>query len=99
MSNVEVSITANGQGLFFVKENNELIGEMVFGIDGSDMTVFHTETSPAAQGRGLAKQLLDAMVAYAREHHLKVIALCPYVHAQFARHKEQYADIWKTETE
>jgi uncharacterized protein len=38
--------------------------------------------------------LLSTMVDYAREHKLKVIALCPYVHAQFERHPDKYSDIW-----
>ena len=34
------------------------------------------------------------MVEYVRANKLKVIALCPFVNAQFKRHPEQYADIW-----
>ena len=34
------------------------------------------------------------VVTYAREHKLKVIALCPYVSVQFKRHPQKYADIW-----
>jgi len=34
------------------------------------------------------------MVDYARSYNLKVIALCPFVSAQFKKHPEQYADIW-----
>lgn len=99
MSRVQVKVTGNGQGLFYVNEGTELIGEMVVGIYGSDMTVFHTEVSPQAQGQGLAKEMLDTMVEYARKNQLKVIALCPYVYAQFRRHPETYADIWKKEEE
>ncbi|HEU4902844.1 MAG TPA: N-acetyltransferase [Flavisolibacter sp.] len=35
------------------------------------------------------------MVDYARKNGLKVIPLCPYVHAQFKRHPADYADVWK----
>jgi predicted GNAT family acetyltransferase len=38
--------------------------------------------------------LLDAMIDYARKNNLKVITLCPFVHAQFKRHPEEYADVW-----
>jgi hypothetical protein len=48
-----------------------------------------------AEGKGLGKKLLEEMVNYARKNKLKVIALCPYVFAQFRRHPEEYADIWK----
>jgi predicted GNAT family acetyltransferase len=50
--------------------------------------------SPKAEGKGFAKMLLEAMVDYVRKHDMKVIPLCPYVHLQFRRHPEQYADIW-----
>ncbi|RYG04616.1 MAG: N-acetyltransferase, partial [Chitinophagaceae bacterium] len=45
-------------------------------------------------GKGLAKELLNTMVAYARANRLKVVPLCPYVHAQFKRHPEDFADVW-----
>lgn len=39
--------------------------------------------------------MLNEMVAYARKNNLKVVALCSYVHAQFSRHTDEYADVWK----
>ncbi|MGF1925978.1 MAG: N-acetyltransferase, partial [Bacteroidia bacterium] len=44
--------------------------------------------------KGLAKMMLNSMVAYARAHHIKVVPLCPYVHAQFKRHPQDFEDIW-----
>ena len=97
MDDVKLSLNKEGDGAFFISEGEELIGEMVVNITGTDLTVFHTEVSPKAEGKGLAKKLLATMVDHARRNHLKVIALCPYVHAQFKRHPEEYADIWKRE--
>ena len=71
---------------------------MKIGISGNDLTVYHTEVLPKAEGRGLAKKLLSAMVDYARKNNLKVIALCPYVFAQFKRHPEEFANIWKNKS-
>lgn len=68
---------------------------MAIGISGSDLTVYPTEVDPAHGGKGYAKMMLNEMMAYARENDLKVIALCPYVHAQFKKHPEEVADIWK----
>lgn len=48
------------------------------------------------EGRGLAKELLNTMVAYARENNLQVIALFPYVVAPFKRYLDGYKDVWKT---
>ena len=70
-------------------------GKMEVAIDSKHIVVYHTEVTKTAEGKGFAKQLLDAMVAHARQHNLKVIALCPYTHAQFTRHPELYEDIWE----
>jgi predicted GNAT family acetyltransferase len=50
---------------------------------------------PKAEGKGIARKLLNEMVNYARRNNLKVIAFCPYVLSQFKHHPEEYADIWK----
>lgn len=94
MEDVELKLDPNGRGTFVIKDNGMQIGEMEIAIAPGMLTVFHTEVVPEAEGKGIAKKLLSKMVAYAREHHLKVNALCPYVHAQFSRHPEEYADIW-----
>jgi hypothetical protein len=67
---------------------------MVVSISGKNLTVYHTEVSAKAEGKGFAKKMLNAMVEHARKNSLKVIPLCPYVHAQFKRHPDEYADIW-----
>ena len=65
------------------------------GIKGNEMTVYHTEVATKLEGEGMGKKRINAMTDYARTHELKVIPLCPYVDAQFKRHPEQYADVWK----
>lgn len=99
MDAVKFSLNAKGHGAFHISDGDKEVAQMVIGIAGTDMTVYHTEVKPEAEGKGLAKQLLEEMVRYARSHGLKVIALCPYVHAQFKRHRDLYADIWKQEVE
>ena len=95
MENIQLQIEDNGHGYFVFKEGAELLGEIVFHIAGKNLTVIHTEVITEAQGKGIARKLLDQMVAYARENGLGVIALCPYVLAQFKRHPSQYSDIWQ----
>lgn len=94
MNAIELKLNANGRGAFIIEENNERIAEMDIGIASSNLTVYHTEVSDKLQGQGIAAKLLSTMVAYAREHQLKVIPLCPYVLTQFKRHPDQYKDIW-----
>ncbi|MEI6946424.1 GNAT family N-acetyltransferase [Paraflavisolibacter sp. H34] len=95
MEDVQLKITGAGKGFFEIKDNGQRIAEMVISVAAGELTVYHTEVVPEAEGKGLAKKLLAAMVAYAREQGLKVVPLCPYVHAQFARNPAAYADIWK----
>lgn len=94
MKEIELKLEPNGKGTFVLEEGDTRVAEMVIGISGNNLTVYHTEVSEQLKGQGVAAKLLASMVAYAREHKLKVIALCPYVNAQFKRHPEQYADIW-----
>ena len=94
MDDVKLKSDEKGNGHFYILDGEEQVAEMQINISGNDLTVYHTEVSPKAEGKGLAKKLLAAMVDHARKNVLKVIRLCPYVHAQFKRHAEEYADIW-----
>ena len=89
-----LNLNEKNQGAFSIKDGDEQVGEMVLAIIGRDLIVYHTEVLPKAAGQGLAKKLLYAMVAYARKEGLKVVPLCPYVHAQFKRHPEEFEDVW-----
>ena len=94
MENTSVALDERGQGAFYIKEGDEQVAEMSFGISENRLTVYHTEVSPKAEGKGLGKRLFAAMTDYARNNNLKVIPLCPFAHAQFKRHRQEYADIW-----
>lgn len=99
MNDVQLKIDEKGSGSFYILENNEPVAEMVIGISKNDLTVYHTEVSPAFEGKGYAKKILEEMVSYARNNALKVIPLCPYVYAQFKRHPDEFSDIWKNRAE
>lgn len=95
MNEIKLNLDENGKGSFKLLEGDEQIGEMGVVISGNDLTVDHTEIDPKFEGQGYAKKLLTEMVQHARSNKLKVIPLCPYVHAQFKRHLEEYKDVWK----
>ncbi|WP_290790124.1 GNAT family N-acetyltransferase [Flavihumibacter sp. UBA7668] len=97
MKEILQAIDEKGYGHFYIMESDERLGEMEVSISGSNLTVYHTEVAEKAEGKGYAKMLLNEMVGYARKNGLKVIPLCPYVHAQFKRHPEEYADVWNKE--
>ncbi|MCZ4244376.1 GNAT family N-acetyltransferase [Pedobacter punctiformis] len=92
--------TGNGEpAAFNLYDEGRKIGEMIVEINGTDLTVYHTEVDEDQSGKGYAGQLLASMVNYVRAHNLKVIPLCPYVHAQFKRHPDLYGDIWNRTAE
>jgi predicted GNAT family acetyltransferase len=94
MNDIQLRLNDNGRGAFVFEKDGDRVAEMQIGIMGSNLTVYHTEVSEKWKGQGIASKLLSAMVDYAKEHHLTVIALCPFVLAQFKRHPAQYADVW-----
>jgi predicted GNAT family acetyltransferase len=95
MSLIQLDVNEKGRGKFFIEEEGEQIADMEVDVGKKNLIAYHTEVLPKWEGKGLAKELLNHMVEYARTNQLKVIALCPYVNAQFRRHEELYADIWE----
>ena len=95
MDDIQLELNNLGRGSFFITDGNERIAFMEIGITENKLVAYHTEVSPKAEGKGFAKKLLLHMVAYARQHGLKVVPLCPFVNAQFKRHRDEYADIWE----
>lgn len=93
MGDIRLKLNDVGRGAFVIESEGEPVAEMVIGIQNGNLTVYHTEVAEILKGQGIASKLLSAMVAYAREKKLMVIALCPYVLAQFKRHPELYVDI------
>ena len=94
MNNIELKLNGQQRGAFVIDDGNERIAGMEIAVSDGNLTVYHTEVSEKLKGQGIAAKLLAEMVAYARKNKLKVIALCPYVHAQFKRHPDLYGDIW-----
>lgn len=97
MERTEVVWHHNHRGEIQLFTDGQKAGKMDIAITKGKLVVYHTEVDPEHEGKGFAKLLLDSLVAYARENALKIVALCPYVHAQFKRHPEAYADIWFNE--
>lgn len=95
MADVQLNLDEKGFGHFYIVEDDQRLGEMEVSVANGTLTAYHTEVFEKAEGKGYGKQLFREMVAHARKNDLKVIPLCPFVRAQFKRHPEEYADIWK----
>jgi predicted GNAT family acetyltransferase len=73
-------------GAFFLERDGARIAEMTYQrVAASRILIDHTFVDPSLRGQGVARQLLDAAVAWARATHVKMGATCSYVVVQFAR--------------
>ncbi|MEM6694970.1 MAG: GNAT family N-acetyltransferase [Pseudomonadota bacterium] len=61
----------------------------------SDTTLIadHTGTDDSLRGMGVAKALVERLVADARAAGQKIVPLCPYVRAQAQKHGDAWADV------
>jgi uncharacterized protein len=84
---VEHAESGNG-GVFFILEDGQRIAEMTYRRASTGLAIIdHTEVLASLRGRGVARQLLDAAVQWARDNHIKLGATCSYAVVQFARDK------------
>jgi len=73
-------------GAFVIQRDGRRIAEMTYTRTNPSLVVVdHTFVDPSLRGQGVARQLQDAMVAWARENHTKVVPVCSYVKVQFDR--------------
>jgi predicted GNAT family acetyltransferase len=94
MINITWEPNEQGNGAFSARENDMNVGLMRAHISGKIMTVLRTEVGHAHEGKGIAHQLIEKMVAYARENQLRVVPLCPFVLAEFRKNPALYEDVW-----
>jgi predicted GNAT family acetyltransferase len=72
---------------FEAEENGKLVFANYREHDGRFLLT-HVEADPALRGTGAAARLMEAIVAHARAHDLKLVPRCSYAIAWFQRHPE-----------
>lgn len=85
---------AGAHGGFFIEREGRRVAELTYSAAGDAIVVGHTYVDPNLRGGTLARDLVDAMVQWAREEHLKVVPVCSYVRAVFDR-SDEYDDLRK----
>jgi predicted GNAT family acetyltransferase len=80
------------RGRFFINENGKDLAEMDYSWRHGTMVILHTEVDESLAGKGVGKSLVDAAVAYAREHKISILPICSYAKKVMERSPE-YADI------
>jgi hypothetical protein len=78
-----VNAVTHVDGAFVIEDGGKRVAETTYTLANDVMTMPHTWVDDSLRGHGVAKQLVDAAVAYAREHHYKIEPVCPFVKAAF----------------
>jgi uncharacterized protein len=94
MADLEIEVTdETTHGAYRAKvEGADKPAELTWRARGEARIANHTFTPPAARGKGIALQLVKAMIKDAREQGFTIVPQCPYVEAQFRKHPE-WADL------
>lgn len=58
------------------------------------IVIEHTHVHASMEGKGVGKQLLTTLVAWARSQQIRVIPECSFAKAVFER-KPEFADVWQ----
>ena len=69
-------------------EGSDVIGRLTYKRQGDTVIADHTLVPPEIGGRGVAAELVKALVADARKFQFKIVPQCSYVAAAFKRHPE-----------
>lgn len=83
--------------------NNEKKNRFEYQVDGhtavadyiltkdNRIVLTHTEVPKSMEGQGIGSKLAKTAFAYAKEHELKVMPLCPFMASFVRRHHDEYA--------
>ena len=76
---------------FEISEKGKVFGELAYDTPFEDRLVIkHTSVSPDAAGKGFGKELIKAVVAYARERNLEIVPVCSYAAKMKNDHPELF---------
>ena len=80
------------EGCFFCDvDGHRCVAEHEMKDQGKALDVYRTFVHSDLRGRGIAEELLKAVVDYAAQNGIKVIPSCSYAVTYFRRHKEHQA--------
>jgi hypothetical protein len=94
MKNVRLKFETPEQAVFFIADHDGTpLAKLIIDIIESDLIVNGMAALKGKRG-SLRLKLFHAMISYAREHYLNIIAINRFVYNKLKGDPEQYADVW-----
>ena len=82
-------IEHGSKGAFVVPGEHGRLAEMTYSKAGDKLIIIdHTDVSDELRGTGAGKNLVAAVVEYARAHDIKILPLCPFAKSVFDKTPE-----------
>ena len=78
-------------GRFEIERNGE-VAFLEYELSENLLVLSHTEVPKDLRGKGLASELAESALQYARQHNLKVDVVCPIAREYVTKHPE-HADL------
>ncbi len=76
------------KGRFEIRLDDRVVGLASYHVDGTTMTLPHTEVDPGVGGRGLGTALVAGVLDAARERGLTVLPYCSFIRHYIQQHPE-----------
>jgi predicted GNAT family acetyltransferase len=86
-------ITHNKEEFKFETRVDGHDAELTYRKEGQVLVFDHTYVPDALRGKGIAKELVEFGIIYARENNYKIQPKCSYVIGYFEKFKDDLADI------
>ncbi|HET6511304.1 MAG TPA: GNAT family N-acetyltransferase [Candidatus Kapabacteria bacterium] len=86
-----VEVVDNPERHRFEARVDGILSQVGYRINGNEITFTHTEVPESLSGRGIANQLAQTALNFARDNRMKVVPLCPFIAAYIKRHPEYQA--------
>lgn len=80
---------SGGRYVLDARDDDDDQAEMTFSRASDALIIVdHTYVPERFRGEGVGRQLVDRLIADAREKGFRIVPLCPYVKGQFQKHPE-----------
>ena len=76
----------------FELEREGQVATLQYTVAGQVLALIHTDIPERLRGSGVASTLVESALDWAREHHMKVDVVCPFVAGYLETHPE-YSDL------